>query len=496
MNRGITRVATFALVLLVALIVGTTYWQVWAASSLAEKQDNAIQRVAQFTVKRGKIFGSAGKTTYATNIRRKVKGQTFYFRTYPNRGMLAQTVGYSTQERSRTGLEQSLNDYLTGTNSNLNTVLKTNLDRLQGITVTGNNVFLTADPRAQRIAQGALGTQCGAVFALEPSTGKVLVAASSPTFDLNLADKPNFIPNVSKIKANCRPASPLVNRATNALFPPGSSFKVVTAAAALDTGAYGPQSSFYDPGYCIEYGQKVRNAGDPESPEQFGNLTLFQALEHSVNSVFCKIGIKLGAKKILDYSKRFGFYSLPPLETPRNERAISGLYKNGKLFYPSDNSQVDPGRLAFGQERMIVTPIQMAMVAAGVANRGVVMRPYVVDRIEQPNGSLVTRTSPKIFSRAIKPHTADELNQMMQAVVTGGTGTAAQIPGVPVAGKTGTAEVGTSGSGIHTTWFIAFAPADHPRVAIAVVLQNQTGFGGDTAAPIAKTVMEALLKRP
>jgi penicillin-binding protein A len=493
-NRGITRVATFALVLLVALIVGTTYWQVWAASSLAEKQDNAIQRVAQFTIKRGKILGSAGKTTYATNVRRKVKGETFYFRKYPNRGMLAQTVGYSTQERSRTGLEQSLNDYLTGTNSNLNTVIRTNLDRLKGVTITGNNVFLTVDPRAQRIAQGALGTQCGAVAALDPTTGRVLTLASSPTFDLNLADKPNFIRNVQKIHANCRPASPLVNRGTNALFPPGSSFKVVTAAAALDTGIYTPQSSFYDPGYCIEYGKRVRNAGDPESPEQFGTLTFSQALEHSVNSVFCKVGIRLGAKTILNYSKRFGFYSLPPLETPENERISSGLYKNGHLFYPSNNSEVDPGRLAFGQERMLVTPLQMAMVAAGVANQGVVMRPYVVDRIEQPNGSLVTRTSPKMLSRAIKPQTASELNLMMQAVVTGGTGQAAQIPGVPVAGKTGTAETGNSG--INTTWFIAFAPADHPRVAIAVVLQNQTGFGGSTAAPIAKTVMEALLNRP
>ena len=494
MNRGITRVATLALVLLVALIVGTTYWQVWAASSLAERQDNAIQAVAQFTIKRGKILGSHAKTIYATNVRRKVKGETFYFRKYPNRGMLAQTVGYSTQLRNRTGLEQSLNDYLTGTNSNLNTVIRSTLDRLKGVTITGNNVFLTIAPGPQRIAQGALGTQCGAVFAMEPSTGKVLVLASSPTYDLNLAE--NQFDAIRRIKANCRPPSPLVNRGNGALFPPGSSFKVVTAAAALDTGIYTPESQFYDPGYCIEYGQKVRNAGDPESPEQFGTLSLFTALEHSVNSVFCKIGIRLGAKRILDYSKRFGFYSLPPLETPENERAISGLYKNGQLFYPSNNSQVDPGRLAFGQERMIVTPEQMAMVAAGVANKGVVMRPYVVDRIEQPNGSLVTRTTPKIVSRAIKPSTADDLNLMMQAAVTGGTGQEAQIPGVAVAGKTGTAEVGTSGSGIHTTWFIAFAPADHPRVAIAVVLQNQTGFGGSTAAPIAKTVMEALLKRP
>jgi peptidoglycan glycosyltransferase len=492
MNAPVTRVATFALVLLVALIAGTTYWQVWAASGLANKQDNAIQRVAQFTVKRGLILGPGGKLVYADNVRKRVKGQTFYFRKYPNHGLLAQTVGYATQQRSRTGLEQALNNYLTASNTNLNTVIRTSLDRLKGVTITGNNVFLTTDYRAQRIAQHELGTQCGAVVAVEPSTGKVLVLASSPTFDLNLVE--NDFDAVKKIRANCRPASPLVNRGTAAAFPPGSTFKVVTAAAALDSGLYTPESRFYDPGYCIEYGQKVRNAGDPESPEQFGSLTLFEGLQHSVNSVFCKIGMRLGAIRILDYAKRFGFYSLPPLETPNDERTPSGLYDKGRLFFPRNNSDVDAGRLAFGQERMLVTPLQMAMVAAGVGNKGVVMKPYVVDRIEQPNGSLVTRTSPKQLGRAIKPETAQELTQMMQAVVTGGTGTNAQISGVSVAGKTGTAETGNSG--INTTWFIAFAPADHPRVAIAVVLQNQTGFGGDTAAPIAKTVMEALLSKP
>jgi len=493
-NRGITRVATFALVLLVALILGTTYWQVWAASSLAEKQDNAIQAVAQFTVKRGKILGSKAKTVYATRVRRKVKGQTLYFRKYPNRGMLAQTIGYSTQVRNRTGLEQSLNDYLTGTNTNLNTVLQTSLDRLRGATIKGNNVFVTVDPGAQRIAQNALGTQCGAVAALDPRTGKVLVLASSPTFNLNLADTRNFLGAVGKIRANCRPASPLVNRTTAGLYPPGSSFKVVTAAAALDTGRFTPESVFQDPGYCVEYGKRVFNFRDQNGAEEFGTINLFNALEHSVNSVFCKIGIALGAKRILDYSKRFGFYEDPPLETPSNERSPSGLYDHGRLFFPRRDSQVDPGRLAFGQERMLVTPLQMAMVAAGVANKGVVMRPYVVDRIEQPNGSLVTRTTPKMLSRAIKPRTAAQLTSMMQAVVTGGTGTAAQIPGVAVAGKTGTAETGIDG--INTTWFIAFAPADNPRIAIAVALQNQTGSGGSTAAPIAKTVMEALLSRP
>lgn len=492
MNRELSRIATFALALLVALILGTTYWQTWASGGLADRQDNAIQRVAQFTVKRGKFFGRTGHVIYATNVRRKVKGETFYFRRYPTRGLLAQTVGYSTQARSRTGLEESLNDYLTGTNANLNTVLRTSLDRLKGVTITGNNVFLTVDAHAQRAALNALGRQCGAVYALEPSSGRVLVAASSPTFDPSLVE--GHFGAIEKIRANCHPASPLVNRGTAGLYAPGSSFKVVTAAAALDTGRYTPESQFYDPGYCVEYGKHVRNAGDPESPEQFGGLSFTTALEHSVNSVFCKIGIALGARTILDYARRFGFYSKPPLETPSAERAASGLYDHGKLFFPKRDSQVDPGRLSFGQERLGVTPIQMAMVAAGVANHGVVMKPYVVDRIEQPNGSLVTRTPPSVLNRAIKPKTAAELTSMMEAVVTGGTGTEAQISGVAVAGKTGTAETGTNG--INTTWFICFAPADHPRAAVAVVLQNQTGFGGSTAAPIARTVLQALLGLP
>jgi penicillin-binding protein A len=491
-NRQVTRIATFALVLLVALIVATTYWQTWASGSLADKQDNAIQRVAQFTIRRGKIYGPSGHVVYATNRIRKVNGQTLYLRRYPAHGLLAQTLGYSTQVRSRTGLEASLNDYLTGTNANLNTVFRTALDRLKGVTITGNNVFLTINAHAQRVALDALGRACGAVVALDPSTGRVLVMASSPTYDPNLVE--GHYPVIQRIRADCRPASPLLNRATAALYAPGSSFKVVTAAAALDSGKYTPDSTFYDPGYCVEYGKQVRNAGDPESPEQFGSLNFVQALEHSVNSVFCKVGIALGGRTILDYAKRFGFYGKPPLYPRLDQLSASGLYQRGKLFFPKSDTQVDPGRLAFGQERLGVTPLQMALVAAGIANKGVVMRPFLLDRVEQPNGSLVTRTAPKVFNRAIKPKTAAELTSMMQAVVTGGTGIAAQIPGVPVAGKTGTAETGQSG--INTTWFISFAPADDPRVAVAVVLQNQRGFGGTTAAPIAKQVMQALLASP
>jgi penicillin-binding protein A len=488
-NRQIAKLGLVGVALVAALIVATTYWQTWASAGLADRQDNEIQRVAQFSIKRGLIRAADG-TILASNRIKKVGGQKLYLRRYPQGGLFAHVVGYSTQSRARAGLESSENDYLTGANRNLDTVLKTTLDRIRGATIKGNDVWLTLKPGAQRLAMQQLAGKCGSVVALDPRTGKALVMASRPTYDPNLVEK-DFA-RINNIRATCRPAAPLLNRATDGLYTPGSTFKVVTASAALDSGRFTPSSHFYDPGYCIEYGQKVRNAGNPEAPETFGSVDLITGLEHSINSVFCNIGKALGAGKVLGYAKRYGFYEDPPLETPSNERAPSGLYKNGKVFRPSDpRTQVDPGRLAFGQEALLATPLQMAMVAAGVGNKGVVMEPHVVDRVTNPNGGVVTRTKARKLRRAISTRTAQELTQMMEGAVTSGTGTAAQIPGIPVAGKTGTAETGIDGR--YTSWFIAFAPANAPRVAVAVVLQDQTGFGGQVAAPIAKDVMQAIL---
>ena len=199
----------------------------------------------------------------------------------------------------------------------------------------------------------------------------------------------------------------------------------------------------------------------------------------------------MGAKELVAYAKRFGFYSIPPLETPTNERAPSGLYKGTKLFDPKADTDVDPGRFAFGQERLLVTPLQMAMVAATIANNGVVMKPYVVERIVAPDGSVVVRTKPQELGRAVKPETAQAVGAMMQSVVEGGTGTAAQIGGITVAGKTGTAETGIAG--LNTTWFISYAGRNRPEVAIAVVVEEQNSTGGVTAAPVAREVLQALL---
>jgi peptidoglycan glycosyltransferase len=190
--------------------------------------------------------------------------------------------------------------------------------------------------------------------------------------------------------------------------------------------------------------------------------------------------------------KKYGFYKDPPIESPADEKSPSGLYNGGRLFFPSHPStQVDPGRMAFGQERLAVTPLQMAMVASTVANGGVEMQPQVLNRVVDSHGHTVVRIEPQKLTRVMSTQTAREINSMMVAAVNDGTGGEAAIQGISVAGKTGTAETGTSG--INTTWFICFAPADHPQVAVAVTLQNQTGFGGQTAAPIAKQLMQAVL---
>lgn len=488
MNLQIRRLAVFGVGLVGSLIVATTYWQTWASAGLADRQDNAIQRVSEFTVERGEIW--TGDQRLARNEPRQVDGNTLFFRRYPGGGPFAHVVGYSTRVRSRAGLERSLNDYLTGANANLNTVVETTLDRLRGGTIQGNDVHLTLRPHVQRLAREALGNRCGAIVALEPGTGRVLVLVSSPSYDPNRIEG-DFGDAQRAPSAQCRPANPLYNRATQGLYAPGSTFKILTAAAALQAGTISPDQTFQDPGYCIQYGRRVYNYFDQALPTGYGRVNLTQAIQHSINSVFCNIGKELGTTRLIEATKRFGFYSRPPLETPIDERSASGLYHRGELFDPDDPNEVDPGRFAFGQERLLVTPLQMAMVTAAIANDGVVMRPSLVDRIVSPNGREIVTTEPEELGRAVSKGVADVVTVGMRAAVAAGTSTAAQIPGVEVAGKTGTAETGQRG--VNTTSFVAFAPAERPRVAIAVFLESQPGTGGTTAAPIARTVLQALL---
>jgi len=492
-NKQISRIALVGLLLLASLIVATTYWQTWAPASLRAKQDNAIQRVAQFRIDRGKIYASDGKTVLATNVRRRGGGQTLYFRKYPTLGLASQVVGYSTQGRSRAGIERQENAYLTAGNANVGTIIQKLTDNLKGATIRGNNLVLNIHVGAQKIAETALRGKCGAAVVLNPKTGEVYVMASSPGYNPNRIESPNGFAGILHSPNACPgSSSALLNRATQGLYPPGSTFKTVTAAAALDSGVYTPDSRFVDKGYCIEYGQRVSNAGDPEAPETFGPVNFLQAYQHSINAVFCDIGKKLGGKRVLDKTKDFGFYSKPPIELPTNEVASSGEYDFRKHALFDDAGRVDPGRLAFGQDKLLVTPLQMALVAAGVANGGKIMTPHLVKKVTGPGGGTVVKVKPTLWKTAMKPETAAQLSLMMQAVVKGGTGTPAAIPGITVAGKTGTAETGENH--VYDAWFIFFAPAEDPKVAGAVVLEHQlNGFGGPVAGPIAKQLMQALL---
>ena len=262
--------------------------------------------------------------------------------------------------------------------------------------------MLTLNPKAQRAALEALGTRCGAVVALEVRTGKVRVMASSPTYDPNLVE--GHFNRVTGVRADCKRPDALLNRATAGLYAPGSIFKVITASAAIDSGRFKPTSSFVDPATARSTASGSTTM-TPTSP--FGRLDLASALKYSVNSVFCNIGKELGGKVLVDYAKRFGFYSIPPLETPRTSARRAASTQGRALRPDGPGPEVDPGRLAFGQERMLVTPLQMAMVAATIANNGIVMRAYVVDRIVSPNGSIVVRRARRL-GRAVKPETAAE----------------------------------------------------------------------------------------
>ena len=489
MNPQIRRLFLVFSLLFVSLVAMSTWW-LWRAPELEARQGNPNLLVRELTVRRGRVLAADRRTVLAANRKRRVQGRTWFVRRYPQRGLTAAVVGYSTIGRSRTGLEESLNDYLTGSNANLSTILDRTVNELKGLTQQGNDVVTTLNVRAQRVALEELSEKCGAAVAIQPATGRVLVMASSPTYDPNLIER-NYR-RVTRAGGPCEPASPLLNRATQGpVFIPGSTFKVVTATAALDSGEFTPESTFVDRGYCIEYGKRVFNYADQSGPHVFGTVDFAETVENSINSAFCEMGKELGVRKILEYAKRFGYYRDPPLETPDEERSPSGLYHRGKLFDPRDPNAVDPGRLAFGQERLLVTPLQSAMVVAAIANGGVLMKPHVVDRIVAPDRKVVTRTRPDELRRVMKAKTAADVTPMLVRVVESGTGEAAQIDGVDVAGKTGTAETGRENE--NDTSFVAFAPAGNPKVAVAVMLQDQDGTGGTTAAPIARSILQALL---
>ncbi|MFL6040473.1 MAG: peptidoglycan D,D-transpeptidase FtsI family protein [Gaiellales bacterium] len=480
MNARIGRLFWIAALGTLILVTMTAYWQIWAAPDLAAREDNARLVYRQLSVKRGLIYDAGGHTVLAANKRRVKNGITLYLRRYPFGPLFAQPVGYNTVGEGRTALELYYNDYLTSSNSDLATLFDKLGDKLQGQTVTGNDLVTSLSMPAQRAAARGLGTLHGAVVALEPQTGRVLAMASSPGYN------PNDVAGAIKRSAAPGSGSPLLNRTTQGLYAPGSTFKVVTATAALESGRYTPDTIIDGKGTCITI-QTVPlcNAGG----EFAGQVSLAEALTFSYNTVFAQIGEQVGKDRLYRTMQAYGFFQKPPIDYPSDELSRSGMYSRGKFLSPS--APVDIARVAIGQERLLATPLQMATVAATIANGGMRMAPSLVDKAISPSGKTVFESSPEQITRVMSSQTAADLTSMMRRVVEEGTGTAANVGNLSVAGKTGTAETGTAG--LNNAWFIAFAPAERPRIAVAVVIERTPEFGGTIAAPIARDVIEAYL---
>ncbi len=477
MNPQITRLFGVVVVLFGVLVVFTSRWTVFEAESLEDNTANRRPLLEEQKVPRGLILASDG-SRLATSRKLGSGERARYVRDYPPGRLFSHAVGYSFLSQGRVATERYRNDELVGNEDEFESIF----DELRGAKKEGFDLRTSLDPAAQRVAVQALAGRPGAIVALEPKTGRVLAMASAPDYD------PNQIPDRFR-ELSRQQGSPLVNRTTQSQYPPGSTFKVVTATAALDTGRYTPDS--------VVSGKSPKKIGGVplsnccgEGTGNFGPLTLTQALENSVNTVWAEVGEKLGKDTMYRYMKRFGLNSAPPLDFPRDELARSGVFSKGRLLDEGD--PVDIGRVAIGQERLPTTPMQRPTIAATGANDGERMKPRIGERVVAADGRVKDRIEPDEAARVMKPETAAALKRMMQGVVDQGTATAAKIPGVAVAGKTGTAEV--EGGRTNQAWFIGFAPVEDPRVAIAVTIERTQGQGGTVAAPLAKRVMEELLR--
>ncbi|MCW2970720.1 MAG: penicillin-binding protein 2 [Solirubrobacterales bacterium] len=480
MNRPIVRLFGLLTLMFALLVAFTSRWTVFEASSLRNNPLNARLLLEQQRIDRGPILAADG-SVLARSVR---NAEGVYERRYPTGEEFAHAIGYSYTNFGSSGLERFRGNELNGHNG---TNVQSILDQLQGKKPQGDKVLTTLDPRAQQVANAALAGHHGAVVALDPRSGAVTVMASSPGYDPRaLRTRAGAARLERETKGSQAPKS-LVNRATQFGYAPGSTFKVVTATAAIDTGAFAAESTVNGRNDVPISGVPLQN----DENQSFGPITLTHALAQSVNTVYAQVAERLGKQTMARYMSRFGFDRKPQLDYPAEEMSSSGEYLGSRLLTPT-SSRVDVGRMGIGQDKLAVVPLQMAEVAAAVANHGTLMVPHMTRKIVDSEGRTVKTISPRVQSVVMKPSTATTVTSMMEAVVNEGTGTPAQIPGVRVAGKTGTAET-QIGTKINNVWFIAFAPADAPKVAIAVTLQGVPGFGSAFAAPVAKQVIERLL---
>jgi peptidoglycan glycosyltransferase len=479
-NRPIRRLSIGCLLLMLSLLIADNLIQLVQADSLRKKPQNSRQRTMDLARPRGPIV--VGGTSVAESV--PVDDVYKYQRKYPGGALYAPVTGYFSIVSS-TQVEQAENGVLSGQDSRL--FIRRLSDYFTGRQPKGGSVELTLDAPTQFAAGAALGNLKGAVVALDPKTGAILALVTSPSFDPNLlAVHDGATLNANDRKLTSDPAKPLLDRGTELTYPPGSTFKLITAATALSSGKYTPDTQIDAPDVLKlpQTSHVLTNFGG-ETCSGTQRESLLEALTTSCNTAFAKLGLDLGASALADQAHKFGF-----------GQTISGFpLRQAASVFPAHIDQPETALSAIGQFDVRTTPLQMAMVTAAIANGGKEMKPYVVKQTLAPDLSPLQTTTPTQLAQPITGNVAAQLTTMMESVVDRGTGTAAQLQGIRVAGKTGTAQ-NAVGQAPHA-WFVGFAPADDPRVAVCVFVENSggnpNGQGGTIAAPIARTVMAAAL---
>jgi penicillin-binding protein A len=487
-NKPIRTIAIFCLLLFLALMINSTYLQYYKAGALDKDPRNRRVIEASYSRERGAIL--VGRDPVAQSV--KSDDRYKFQRTYPEPFKYAPVTGYFSYY-SQTGVEQSENEVLSGEGSLL--FVTKLVDLLSNNATKGGSVQLTLDPAAQRAAYEGLsnlpGRVEGSVVALEPDTGKILAMVSLPTYDPNkLAGHDLSAVSDAYDRLSSDPDQPLLNRAIQTRLPPGSTFKVLTAAAAIESGNY-------DAGDQVPGGatyQLPLTHGDTGLIDNEGRdcgtsrIPFTQAMENSCNTSFAALANEVGAEAMTAQAEAFGF----------NSHYLDDLGPQAESTFPTKMDAAETGQSGIGQFEVAATPLQMAMVVAGIANAGTVMKPYVVDEVQSPELDVLDKTDPSELSQAVSASTASELTKLLVATVEDGTAYPAAIPGISVAGKTGTAQSGQADVPPYA-WFVSFAPADDPQVAVAVMIQRADIPRGEIAGgllggPIAKAVMQAVIR--
>jgi peptidoglycan glycosyltransferase len=500
MERQIRRLAIGFLLLFAALAVNINYIQVIAADDLYNNDANLKrQLIDEYDVHRGAILAADGQTQLALSV--PTGGQLRFLRRYPGGELYGHVTGFYSIVSGRSELEEEYNDYLAGRAEEL--FPQRLVDEILGRDKQGASIVTTIDPELQELAEQTLGQQAtagGALAAINPQTGDVLALVSIPSFDPGpLA---SHQPDVARrAYQQLQPTSldtPLLSNANDRLVPPGSTFKVVTAAAVLENGG-SPDSSVPNPPQLTlpdSPGNPLENFGGSQCPAG-SQIDLALSLQISCNVAFGEFGISVGGEALAEQSERFGFGGDIGFDIPFAEGQIfsEGGVEDAEVLASAPSFEA---KTAIGQQDVRTNPLHMALVAGAIGNGGVMMQPNLVTEIRDPEGRDFLTFGPEVYDRVMSAQNAAALTQMMTSVVESGTGTAAQIPGVTVAGKTGTAQTVT-GASPHA-WFIAFAPAQNPQIAVAVLILNggslaREATGGELAAPVAKAVMEAALNR-